>query len=417
MRSFLMSQVVWVALGWPLLLPPSAMAQPMPKREVVEVAAGVFAATGYASNNMGFVVTDEGVVVIDTGMTPELGQAFLDDIRRHTDQPIRYVIFTHYHYDHVDGASVFQSPGVEFVAQENLVWNLKNLKGLEHINQQVLGEARDAPVVYPDMTYAESHTLTLGNREIRLYHAMGETSDATLVYVQDESVLFIGDLNNANLGAPVMPEGYPEGFVKAVDLIETLAPQILVPGHGRIENTTLASLRAMREVTVWLMTRVRELVGEGFNLEETLAAVRMPPEFAADPLLARMFEACREPYVNRLFKNYTGYYGRNPVTFRPAPAARRSALLAELAGGNPRLLAKAKSLAADGEHQLALELLDIVVTNEPDNGAALQLMAEVYIGLASGDRNLTWYHRVAYSNAARKARARVKQAQSTERRP
>ena len=417
MQSHLLLQAAWVVVGCLLLQPRSASAQPMPKRQVLEVADGVFAATGYASNNMGFVVTDAGVVVIDTGMSPELGQAFLDDIRRHTDQPIRYVIFTHYHYDHVDGASAFQPTGAEFVAQENLVWNLENLKGLERINQQVLGEVREAPAVFPDITYGESRTLTLGNREIRLYHAMGETSDATLVYVPDEGVLFIGDLNNANLGSPVMPEGYAEGFVTAVGLIETLAPRILVPGHGRIHDTTLTSLRAMREVTVWLMVRVRELVAQGFNLQETLAAVKMPPEFAADPLLARMFNACREPYVNRLFKNYTGYYGRNPVTFRPAPAARRSALLAELAGGNSQLLARAKGLAADGEYQLALELLDIVVTNEPDNGAALQLMADAYTSLATTGRDLNWYHRVAYLNAARKARAKLTQAPWAERTP
>jgi len=403
-----------IALGAALLQPESVTAQPMPKREVTEVADGVYAATGYASNNMGFIVTDEGVVVVDTGMTPELGEAFLADIRSHTDQPIRYVIFTHYHYDHTDGASVFQAPGVEFVAQENLVWNLKNLKALEHINQQVLGEVREAPLVYPDITYAESHTLTLGGREIRLYHAMGETSDATLVYVPDESVMFIGDLNNANLGSPVMPEGYADGFVAAVDLIESLAPKILVPGHGRVEDTTLVSLQAMREVTVWLMARVRELVGEGYNLEETLAAVTMPPEFAEDPLLASMFAACREPYVNRLFKNYTGYYGRNPVMFRPAPAARRAALLAELAGGNPRVLEKARSLAAEGEPQLALELLDIVITNEPDNAAALRAMAEIYVSMGRGDPDLNWYQRAAYFNGARKARAMAKQLELTE---
>jgi len=399
---------VGAALGLMLAQMGSALSQPMPEREVVEVAPGVYAATGYASNNMGFVVTDEGVVVIDTGMTPELGRAFLDDIRSYTSQPVRYVIFTHYHYDHVDGASSFQAPGVEFVAQENLVWNLKNLKGLEHINQQVLGEVREAPVVYPDITYDETHSLELGGREIRLYHAMGETSDATLVFVPDAGVLYIGDLNNANLGSPVMPEGYAEGFVAAVDRIETLAPRlIMVPGHGRIEDTTLASLQAMREVTVWLMARVRELVGSGLNLEQTLASVTLPPEFASDPVLTEMFAACRETYVNRLFKNYTGYYGSNPVYFRPAPAAERHALLAELAGGNARLFAKAELLVAAGNYQLALEILDIVMTNEPANAAAAALMANAYVSLARSEESLNWYQRAAYFNAARKARARV----------
>ncbi len=392
----------------------AALAQPMPERAVVEVADGVFAATGYASNNMGFVVTAAGIVVIDTGMTPELGQAFLEDIRRHSSQPIRYVIFTHYHYDHVDGASAFQAPGVEFVAQENLVWNLKNLKELEHVNQQVLGEVREAPVVYPDITYADSHTLELGGRKIRLYHAMGETSDATLVEVADAGVLFIGDLNNANLGSPVMPEGYAEGFVAAVDRIELLDPQILVPGHGRLEDTTLESLQAMREVTVWLIARVRELVGQGLNREQTLAAVTMPAEFSADPLLTSMFTACRETYVNRLYKNYTGYYSSNPVTFRPAPAAKRNALFAEIAGGNSLLLAKAQNLSDNMEHQLALELLDIVVANEPDNLAARELMASTYMSLARGNPDLNWYQRAAYFNAARKQRARIEKMRESD---
>ena len=135
-----------------------------------------------------------------------------------------------------------------------------------------------------------------------------------------------------------------------------------------------------------------------------MAAITMPPQFAGNPLLADMFTACREPYINRLFKDYTGYYGSNPVAFRPAPAARRSALLAELAGGNAALLAKAQDLAGDGEHQLALELLDIVVTNEPGNAAALQQMADSYIAMAKSDKELNWYHQAAYFNAARKAR-------------
>lgn len=405
-RAETLTILITCALLW--LPADQATAQPMPKREVVEVADGVYAATGYASNNMGFIVTKDGVVVIDTGMTPELGQAFLEDIRRHTDQPVRYVIFTHYHYDHVDGASAFQGEGVQFVAQQNLVWNLKNLKGLEHINQTVLGEASEAPTVYPDITYGEKHRLKLGGREIQLYHAMGETSDATLIHLPDEEVIFIGDLNNANLGSPVMPEGYAEGFIEAVDLIESLAPRVLIPGHGRIDDTTLGSLQAMRSVTAWLMTAVRESVSAGRNLEETLAAIKMPPEFANDPLLAASFAACREPYINRLFKNYTGYYGRNPVAFRPSTTVQRSKLLAELAGGNTELLAKAQALAGNGEHQLALELLDAVLTNEPDNSAALTQMADTYIAMARGDSELNWYHRAAYFNAARKARAAIK---------
>jgi glyoxylase-like metal-dependent hydrolase (beta-lactamase superfamily II) len=396
-----------------LLAPGQATGQAMPRRQIVAVADGVYAATGYASNNMGFIVTDEGVVVIDTGMTPEIGREFLADIRKETGQPVRYVIFTHYHYDHVDGAVAFQAPGVQFVAHENLPRNLQTLKGLERVNQTVLGRASEAPTVYPDITYRDSTTLTVGGREIRLYHAMGETDDATLVWLPKERVIFIGDLNNANLGSPVMPEGYPEGFIAAVDLIEGLKPKTLVPGHGRIEETTVASLEAMSTVTAWLMAQVRQSVGEGLSLEATMAAITMPGEFRRDPALAAAFTACREPYVNRLYKNYTGYYGSNPVHFRPAPARERGALLAELAGGNAELLARAKQLAAEGRHQLALELLDIVTTNEPGNREAHAAKEQAFSALARTGKDLNWYHRAAYFNAARKERELASDAGKT----
>lgn len=383
----------------------SATAQAMPPRGMVEVGNGIYAATGYASNNMGFIVTSEGVVVIDTGMTPEIGREFLADIRKKTDQPIRYVIFTHYHYDHVDGASAFQGPGTQFVAQENLIGNLKTLKALERVNQTVLGSASEAPTVYPDIAYRDSMTLTVGGREIQLFHALGETNDATLVWLPEDRVVFIGDLNNANLGSPVMPEGYPEGLMAAVSLIEGLAPKTLVPGHGRIQETTLASLQALSTVTANLMAQVRESVGNGSDLEATMAAVAMPAEFRRDPLLATTFQACREPYVNRLFKNYTGYYGSNPVQFRPAPARERSALLAELAGGNARLLATATRLSSEGQYQLALELLDIVTTNEPGNREARRAREQAFTALARSGKDLNWYHRAAYFNAARKEKA------------
>ena len=393
------------ALSLSLLLPGQATAQPMPTRQIVEVGNGVYAATGYASNNMGFIVTNDGVVVIDTGMSTEIGRQFLADIRKKTDQPIRYVIFTHYHYDHVDGASVFKGPGTQFIAQENLVSNLKTLKGLERINQTVLGSASEAPAVYPDITYRDSKTFTLGGREIQLFHALGETNDATLVWLPQDQVVFIGDLNNANLGSPVMPEGYPEGLMAAVELIEGLAPKTLVPGHGRIQETTLESLQALSTVTANLMAQVRQSVGNGNDLEATLAAVTMPAEFRKDPLLAATFQACREPYINRLFKNYTGYYGSNPVQFRPAPARERSALLAELAGGNARLLATAARLSSEGKYQLALELLDIVTTNEPGNRDARLAREQAFTALARSGKDLNWYHRAAYFNAARKEKA------------
>jgi glyoxylase-like metal-dependent hydrolase (beta-lactamase superfamily II) len=390
-----------LATALALLAATASAQQEIPRRRVVEVAAGVYAATGYASNNMGFIDTPEGVVVIDTGMSPVLGREFLADIRRTTPRPIRYVIFTHYHYDHVDGASVFQAPGVQFVAQENLVRNLRDLKPLERVNQGVLGTVKEAPTVLPDLTYRDTLTLTVGGREIRLYHVLGETDDASLVHLPAEGVMYIGDLNNTNLGSPVMPEGYAEGFVSAVDLIERLKPGVLVAGHGALENTTLGSLVALRAVTTWLMGEVRRCVGEGLTLEQTMGCVRPPEAATGDAQVATWYRISKETYVNRLYKNYTGYWGSNPVYFAPVPAAERSAALAELAGGNDRLLARARDLVAADRYQLALELLEIVVATEPARRDARELRARAFAGLGRSTDG-GWYRRAAYFTAAKR---------------
>jgi alkyl sulfatase BDS1-like metallo-beta-lactamase superfamily hydrolase len=86
-------------------------------------------------------------------------------------------------------------------------------------------------------------------------------------------------------------------------------------------------------------------------------------------------------------------------------------LLAELAGGNDRLLGKARELVDQGELQLALELLDSVVRNQPDSAEAHELMAKVYITMGRTGADLNWYHRAAYFNAARKARQAAAPAQ------
>lgn len=375
--------------------------QGLPARQTVEVGKGVYVATGFVSNNMGFIVTDQGVVVIDTGSSPDVGKAFLSEIRKATDRPIKYVIFTHYHYDHVDGAVAFKEEGTRFVAHENLPRNFNALRRLERVNRRGLGIETEAPAIYPDITYRDTLTLTVGKKEIRLIHIKAETDDATLVYVPEDKVLFIGDMNNQNLGSPVLPEGYPEGLVQAIDLIDELDVNVFVPGHGFMETTNMKSLEALKTVTTYLMSETKRHADDGLNLTETLAAVTMPEEFRRDEVLAKTFLACREPYINRLHKNYTGYYGRDPIMFAPASPKERGALIAELAGGNSKLLDMASRLLNEENFQLALETLDIVTTNEPENREARLLKEKAFMGLA-GKTTHNWYRMVSYMNAARK---------------
>lgn len=380
-----------------------AHTQGLPPRSTVKIGDGVYAASGFISNNMGFIVTDDGVAVIDTGTSLETGKEFLADIREITKKPIKYVVYTHYHYDHVAGAGSLKEKGTIFVAQENLVNNFNTLKKLERLNEEVLGSVKEASTIYPDLTYKENLTLNLGGKEIRLIHIKAETDDATLVYLPADKILFLGDLTNNNLGSPVMPEGYPEGLIEAIELIEKLEVDIFVPGHGFMEKTNKKSLQALKEVTKYLMREIKKCVDEGLDLEETQAAIKMPDDFKDNILFSKTFLTCKEQYVNRLHKDYTGYFGKDPIKFAPAPKQERNALIAEIAGGEQKLLEVAERLTKQGKYQLALEILDIVTTNVPLNRDAHSLKEKAFLGHASITRH-NWHRMVAYVNAAKKER-------------
>ncbi len=378
-----------------------ASAQGLPSRDTIEIADGVYVGVGYVSNNMGFVVTDEGVLVIDTGMSPQLGREFLASIRKVTAKPIRYVVYTHYHYDHVAGAGAFRENDTVFIAHENLVKNFDTLKKLERVNQEALGTLVDAPLVYPDSTFRDRLTLEFGGKTIRLIHIKAETDDAVLVYLTQDRILFFGDMTNNNLGSPAMPEGYPEGLVEAIDLVDSLDVDIFVPGHGFMSNTGMDTLHAVKQVTRYLVKEIKDRVDEGLDLEETQAAVTMPAEFEGNALLEKTFLNSKEQYVNRLHRRYTGYFGKDPIRFSPAPKKERDRLFAEIAGGEEELLRVAGRLVEQQRYQLALEVLDIVTTNEPSNQSAHALKGQAFLGLARATRH-NWHAMVVYMNAAKK---------------
>ena len=101
----------------------SAYCQGLPQRAIEKIGDGVYVATGFVSNNMGIIVTRDGVIVIDTGTSPDIGNALLTEVKKLSDKPIKYVIYTHYHYDHINGSSAFKSKDTVFVAHKNFLKN------------------------------------------------------------------------------------------------------------------------------------------------------------------------------------------------------------------------------------------------------------------------------------------------------
>ena len=204
---------------------------------------------GYTSN-AGFVVTDEGVVVVDALGTPALAREMLAAIRAVTDQPVRRVIVTHYHADHVYGLQVFQAVGAEIWARsEGRAYIASDLadERLAQRRVELAPWVDESTRVVPADRWVEfkgtdSEDFSLGGVDFRLItggHA--HAPDDLMLLVKDDGVLFSGDLYFSGR-LPFVVDGNTRGWLAAIERMQATDAKFVVPGHGEASGNVAADL-------------------------------------------------------------------------------------------------------------------------------------------------------------------------------
>ncbi len=272
--TVLLLSVAWVAV---FVAPLSAA--PL---TVQEVAPGVYVHHGRHEEmnrenqagiaNIGFIVGEQAVAVIDSGGSARRGARLREAVAAVTDLPVRYVINTHMHPDHVFGNAAFLADAPSFVGHAKLARALA-ARGQHYLGflEEALGEAvAGSAVVLPTIAVEDTLELDLGNRPIRITaHPTAHTDNDLTLYDVKTGTLWLGDLLFMER-LPVI-DGNLKGWLAVTQSLRGVAAERAVPGHGPLSAAWPEALDAQEAYLKALLEEIRRMIKNGDTMEEALA--------------------------------------------------------------------------------------------------------------------------------------------------
>jgi glyoxylase-like metal-dependent hydrolase (beta-lactamase superfamily II) len=263
---------------------------PFPLRRLAEGVYAVLGDTGRGSEgrpNAGFIVTGDGVIVVDALASPRDGEALAARIRAITNQPIKWLILTHHHPDHHFGAIVLRRLGAKVIAhpdrsslasdggQDALLADWVRVVGLDAMRGFEFADTPDVPVTGMD-------TLRLGGRTVVIAHpGAAHSAGDLIVWLPRERILFAGDLLVED-GVTMVVDGSSGELLRALRGIDTLHPRTVVPGHGAIPVRPGELVMRTRGYITGLRRAMKSAIELGRPMGRALAS--LPPADETRPV-------------------------------------------------------------------------------------------------------------------------------------
>jgi alkyl sulfatase BDS1-like metallo-beta-lactamase superfamily hydrolase len=362
----------------------------MEQKEALRVNDHIYQATGFGNTYM--VKTSEGNVIIDTAMGFFAPRHYAL-LRKVSEAPVKFIIITHCHPDHVAGIRRWRGPETKVIAHERFqeLRDYQTMLGglFERRNAAQYGIPRPLvrasaeevrrPEYGADITFEKTHSFKLGELTFEIHYTPGETQDQLAIWIPELKAAFIGDNMYETFPNMYTLRGTefrsPKPWLASLEKVRSWEPEVVLGSHllpisGKEEcakqlTRYIDAIRFIHDKTV-------EGMNQGKDVWTLMNEIKLPPEISLPETYGRLTWSIRG-----IYEGYVGFFDEKIPTMYPVPASAVHKDLFELAGGASPLIERAQKLATD-QPVKALHLLDIVLDVDPSQVEARKIRVQCY---------------------------------------
>ena len=390
------------------------------KKGVEKVGANIFVAIGYGIANSIMIEGNDGVIIVDTMTTMEEAAEVLAEFRKITSKPVKAIIYTHSHPDHVFGAEAFVASAgrPEIYAHETTDYHVRRLvteiapiigsRSLRMYGNflgpgQVLnvgigplmGMKADSKLGYvrPTRTFSETLDVEVAGVPFKLIFAPGETDDQIVVWLPKQKALIPADdfywaFPNLYTIRGTAFRSLKQWY-QSLDKMRDLNPEYLVPCHTR----PIVGAKEIQEILTNYRDAIQYVhdqsirgINAGLTPDELAEQIRLPPHLAEAPYLQPFYGKVSWS-VRSMFTGNLGWFDGDAATLQPLTRKDQARLIARLAGGEKELVRHANELLEKNEFQAALEVTGHLIQLNPGNARAQAIRIKALSALGEKEEN------------------------------